>query len=332
MEWVDNYIVVGKTAEEFAANRSTFLDRISENKCNVVVDDMTLEPVRVGETLGIEVDLEGKRYRMSSKWTKKVADAGAPEKWTPRTFSKSMGAIIWCSHVTGRGLCMQPHLMSVLGDTMRNIALRRLKWDDECHVTAEAMEELRSVVRHIGENTWIQWKDHGPQDMDIWADASDTHAAYLILKNHEVIAALVRETRGEHIFLEELSIALDAVAEAHRLGAERVRLFEDNAAAAGSIEKNVSTNFVANTRLRARAPVQVEVTWVSTKVMLADPYTRGAALPALRSATWDLVNYNTAAGNQELRALAHHTFMQKRPMCVCEGENTCQKCEFTGKN
>jgi len=224
---------------------------------------------------------------------------------------------------------MQPHLMSVLGDTMRKIALRQLKWDDECHVTADALKELRSVVTHIGENAWIQWKDQKPQDMDIWADASDTHAAYLIIKNHEVIAALVRETRGEHIFLEELSIALDAVAEAHRLGAERVRLFEDNAAAAGSIEKNVSTNFVANTRLRARAPVQVDVTWVSTTVMLADPYTRGVPLPALRSATHDLVVYNAAVKNQELRAQAHHTFTQKRLMCVCEGVNTCPKCEFT---
>ena len=310
LAWVDNYIVMGKTVEEFTANRSTFLDRISEGRCNVVVDNEALEPVRVGETLGVEVDLETKKYRMSPKWARKVAELGIPQSWTPRTFSKTMGGIIRCSHVTRRGLCMQPHLMSVLGDVMRRIALRQVNWDDECHVTDEAMKELHAVVGHIEENAWIQWRERGPQDMDIWADASDTHAAYLILKDQEVIAALVRETRGEHIFLEELSIALDAVAEAHRLGAERVRLFDDNAAAAGCIEKNVSTNFVANTRLRARAPVQVDVTWVSTKTMLADPYTRGVRPPALHSATWDLVLYNAAAENPELRKKGHHTFQQ----------------------
>ena len=112
LAWVDNYIIVGRTEDEFAANRKTFLGRIHKDKCNVVVDNESLDPVRSGETLGIEVDLEHKRFRMSEKWVEKIKKRGIPTKWTPRTFSKAMGGIIWCSHVTKRGLCMQPHLMS----------------------------------------------------------------------------------------------------------------------------------------------------------------------------------------------------------------------------
>ena len=326
LAWVDNYIIVGRTEDEFAANRKTFLGRIHKDKCNVVVDNESLDPVRSGETLGIEVDLEHKRFRMSEKWVEKIKKRGIPTKWTPRTFSKAMGGIIWCSHVTKRGLCMQPHLMRVLGDIMRRIALRQVKWDDGCEVTKQAMTELDLVMKHIEENAWVQWKERKPHDMDIWADASSTHSAYLIVKNYEVIAALVRETRGKHIFLEELSIALDAVAEAYRLGAERVRLFEDNAPAAGCIEKNVSTNFEANTFLRAKKPIQVDVTWVSTKYMLADPYTRGVTLPAVHSAAQDLHLYNAASENSELRAQGHHTFKQRTLMCVCEVEGQCLLC------
>ena len=330
LAWVDNYLIVGKTTEEFDANRKTFLERIDPvTGCNVVVDNTELTPLRQGETLGIEVDLETKRYRMSAKWADKVATRGTPLTWTPRTFSQSMGGIIWCSHVTRRGLCMQPHLMSVLGDMMRKIALRQIKWDDEFEITNAAQIEMTDVVLHVGRNEWIQWHEKGAPDMDIWTDASDTHAAYLIIQNHEVIDALVRATRGEHIFLEELSIALDAVARAYELGATRARLFCDNAPAGGCIEKKVSTNFVANTRLRGMKPLPVDVHWVSTKYELADPYTRGVPLPEVPCATQDLPLYDAAMEKLELRTLGTHTFRQQRLMCVCEGSDICPRCHPT---
>ena len=330
LAWVDNYIIVGGTPEEFSKNRQTFLERIDpETGCNVVVDDTELKPMQRGETLGIEVDLELKRYRMSPKWVEKVANRGTLSTWTPRTFSQSMGGIIWCSHVTRRGLCMQPHLMSVLGDMMREIAFKQIKWDDEFEITDAAQKEMIDVVHHVERNEWIQWQEANEPDMEIWSDASDTHAAYLIVKNHEVIASLVRETKGEHIFLEELSIALDAVAKAYELGSTRARLFCDNAPAAACIEKKVSTNFVANTRLRAMKPLPVDVTWVSTKFELADPYTRGATLPEVPCATNDLLLYDAAMKNPQLRELGLHTFQQKQPMCICEGKDICQRCQPT---
>ena len=330
LAWVDNYIIVGKTPEDFESNRRIFLERIDPvTGCNVVVDDTELKPVRNGETLGIEVNLETKTYRMSPKWAEKVAARGIPELWTPRAFSQSMGGIIWCSHVTRRGLCMQPHLMSVLGDMMRKIALRQIKWDDDFQVTEAASAEMVDVLRHIAKNEPIQWKEGGIPDMEIWSDASDTHAAYLIIQYQRIIASLVRETRGEHIFLEELSIALDAVAKAYELGATRARLFCDNAPAAACIEKNVSTNFVANTRLRARAPLPVDVTWVSTKYELADPYTRGVTLPEVSCPAQHLHLYDAAITNPQLRELGLHTFQQKRLMCICEGTDICQRCQQT---
>ena len=153
LAWVDNYLIVGKTSEEFKESRKTFLERIDPvTGCNVVVDNTELTPLRRGETLGIEVDLETKRYRMSEKWIKKVATRGTPLTWTPRTFSQSMGGIIWCSHVTRRGLCMQPHLMSVLGDMMRKIALKQIKWDDEFEITPSSQLEMIDVVLHVGKN------------------------------------------------------------------------------------------------------------------------------------------------------------------------------------
>ena len=145
---------------------------------------------------------------------------------------------------------MQPHLMSVLGDIMRRIALKEVSWDERCDVTTQAIGELKNTIELMTANEWIMWREPRNPDFDIWSDASDTHAAYLICRDEKVIAALVRETQGHHIFLEELSIALDAVAAAYKLGATRVRLFCDNAAAAGCIEKNVSTNFTTNASRR----------------------------------------------------------------------------------
>ena len=220
--------------------------------------------------------------------------------------------------------------MSVLGDMMRKIALKQIKWDDEFEITPSSQLEMIDVVLHVGKNEWIQWYEASAPDMDIWTDASDTHAAYLIIQNYEIIDALVRETKGEHIFLEELSIALDAVARAYELGATRARLFCDNAAAGGCIEKKVSTNFVANTRLRVMKPLPVDVHLVSTKYELADPYTRGVPLPEVPCATQDLPLYDAALKNFELRALGTHTFRQQRLMCVCEGLDICPRCHPNG--
>lgn len=306
---------------EFEEHRRTFLQRIDKDGgCNVVVDDTELKPMTQGETLGIEFDLAVKRYRMSEKWTSKIREKGVLEEWTPRTFSQIMGNVIWCSHVMRRGLCHQPHAMAVLGEIMRMISNKEIKWDECCteKVTPTAAEELRKTVAMMGENPWIQWSEPCAHDVEIWSDASDTHAAYLIVQDQKVIAALVRETRGEHIFLEELSIALEAIEEASRLGARKARLFIDNAPAGGAIEKNVSTNFTANVRLAKRSTLPVDTRWVSTKHQLADPYTRGEALPPIGCETDRLALYEQASKSGELRAMATHTFPTMKLMFLDE--------------
>jgi len=185
------------------------------------------------------------------------------------------------------------------------------------------VRELSGAKQIIKNNVWIQWEERRPAEMEVWSDASDTHAAYLVVQYQQVIAALQRETAGEHIFLEELSIALDGIARAYSLGANSVKLFIDNAPAAGSIEKKCSTNFKANTWLREAAPVQLDTQWVSTKFQLADPYTRGTSLPTIPCSTTTLPVYDIALLNSELRARGQHTF-GKRRMCICDGD--CVMC------
>ena len=68
------------------------------------------------------------------------------------------------------------------------------------------------------------------------------------------------------------------------------------------------------------------MTWVSTKYELADPYTRGIALPEVSCPAKDLKLYDAAMTNPQLRELGKHTFEQTRPMCVCEGTESCQRC------
>ena len=304
LAWVDNYCLTGKTLTEFEEHRHIFLQRIAKDGgCNVVVDDTELKPMMQGETLGIEFDLAAKRYRMSEKWSTKIRETVVPEDWTARTYSQIMGNVIWCSHVIKRGLCHQPHAMAVLGEIMRMISNKEIKWDECCtrKVTPTAVEELRKLMALMGENPWIQWSAPSAHDVEIWSDASDTHAAYLIVQQQKVIAALVRETRGEHIFLEELSIALDAIEEASRIGARKAKLFIDNAPAGGAIDKNVSTNFTANVRLAKRSTLPVDTRWVSTKQQLADPYTRGRPVPISRPAGSDSIRIRIGIGSESAR-------------------------------
>ena len=83
-----------------------------------------------------------------------------------------------------------------------------------------------------------------------------------------------RTKEDQHIFYSELSCALGGLSAAHRKGYASAKSCIDNAAAGGALQRGASSNFVANRWLAKRLLTQVEVEWVSTKTMLADPFKR----------------------------------------------------------
>ena len=69
--WVDNFLLLAKTTEEYEAKRKVFLDRC--HSVNMQLDDEATLPKKQTIALGVDMDLSKKRYRMDPEWAENTA-------------------------------------------------------------------------------------------------------------------------------------------------------------------------------------------------------------------------------------------------------------------
>lgn len=285
--WVDNFILLAHNQMEFQNRRSEFRKRLE--RAHLQVDKEELEPQTQGTILGIEFDLLRKRFRMDPEWVHK-AQARIQSIIQKGNISIEelyvlSGTLVWRSHVTGRKLCNMPHLFQALGKFGQKVGKKEMSWDDKFEIDPALKIELVCETEILVANNWIpKTQATADEGIEIWSDASDTHWAYIIYKQGEIVSAKRGPTKdGYHIYYAELSAAIAAIMDAKRHGHKRIRLYIDNAAAALAIQRGVSSNFSANRWLSHIQDMSVEVVWVPTTEQRADYLTRAVngSLPDL---------------------------------------------------
>jgi len=276
--WVDNFIVLADDYLGFIANREEFLKRT--HAVNVLLDDESLSPNTSLIALGMEFDLNLKRYRMDPKWITKASarleTILSQEHVTTADLYVIGGTLTWRNHVVQRKLCNMPHTFQRIGDAASRIAKGTLKWTDSVKVSPELQLELREELQLLSSNAWIHLPDgESTPTADVWSDASDERWAFLLIEEGLTAVARTGPTKEElHIFYSELSAALGGIIAARRRGHKHVRVYIDNAPAAHALRRGVSSNFRANKWLAAVQDMTLDVIWVPSKQQLADLYTR----------------------------------------------------------
>jgi hypothetical protein len=276
--WVDNFLILGKDAEDYGQKRNTFLERA--RSVGLKLDDVELAPRRGGTALGVEFDLIQKRYRMDPQWVARTIEKlGSFQKENAISILDLYtvcGTLIWRSQVMGEKLCKIPHIMALLGAAAKRVAAGGW-WTDLIPIPKEAALEFTGELNALQENRWKDRLQIPEGDTaQVWSDASNSYSMYMVLFRGVVMAAERKEVpAGEHIYYSELKVAVDGVTRAYELGFRKIQENIDNAPAGQALERGVSTNFSAN-RILQRIPhdALLTVKWWSTIEQLADPWTR----------------------------------------------------------
>jgi len=241
-------------------------------------DEHDVIPSQRDVALGIEFDLTLKRYRLDPNWTAKahtrIHSILSQDVITLQDMYTISGTMVWFYFVMSKDLCHIPFTLQSVGRVAKAVA-DGARWCDPMQLCPQTREEITRASDLILSNDWTEPRKTFLPECEIWSDASKTHWAFLIFVKDVLVEAKCGLTKeDQHIFYSELSCALGGLSAAHRKGYASAKSCIDNAAAGGALQRGASSNFVANRWLAKRLLTQVEVEWVSTKIMLADPFTR----------------------------------------------------------
>ena len=276
--WIDNFIFAGQNEDEVAENYAEFLQRC--NEANVKIDILDAKPKDRLIVLGMEFNLAKSTYRLDPAWIENKKQKLRPDTtMTPRALYEITGSLIWHDYVKRIPLCHQDANI----ETIRRVAhamAENGQWDTPIQFTDAEVAELQAWLSTLWENNSAVWTAESVPQLQLWSDASDNEWAALYLDDEELIAAeqgsFVGGPRAWHIFIKE-AYAADKVLQATN-GIPRL-INIDNLPLVHCIKRGFSANRLVNAFIKTWDLKNIQAKWVSTKVQLADAFTRGVKIP-----------------------------------------------------
>jgi hypothetical protein len=271
--WVDDFII-GGSREQFAKNRRTFQRRL--HKYNVEVDS-DLTPTSSLTALGLEFDLNAKRYRLAPDWAaskaQKASDIASAQSQTFRQLLELWGTLIWASYARGLPLWTHPECLAALSQVAKHSGAL----DDPVPLPDYCRADLDSWIAEVRLNEWRQAPSHTTSFDDVvFSDASSTGAAFLRVHAEQIVSGQMwQRADTDNIFLAELAALIAAD------GNPLTTLYcTDNSALYYALRKGHSSSYAANKLLGKRfASDRPAQAWIPTDIMPADKHSRAVPLP-----------------------------------------------------
>ena len=277
MAWLDNFIFAGRTDQEVSDNFLEFLARCK--KANAQVDVEKPMPSIVLRALGIEFNMELGSYRLDPEWVLKKASLQPTRSMSPRCLYEMTGTMIWHDFVKRIPLCHQDCNIELIRRVAKLMA-DNPTWDEPTPVSAAEVESLSRWLDNLRANEPKVWTPAIVPTLDLWSDASDDEWAALLLQGDELIAAeqgkFVGGPRGWHIFIKE-AFAADKVLQVTKGLHRQINI--DNQPLVHCINRGFSANRLVNAFIKSWDLENIRAVWIPTTEELADPFTRGVAIP-----------------------------------------------------
>ncbi len=267
-----------------ASHREEFLSRAK--KYNVELDDQSLESSGKLKALGLDFDLQLKRYRLDPDWITRRSDSW--RAWwenhrsgvsTPlRSTLEVYGALIWASNAKRVPLWTYAEGLACLTDTAKKCG--SMGFDAPHTLPDYAIANTAKWISDVTRNEWTTPTSGCVSGYHvIVSDASDVGTAFVELMGNAIISAGSRpRTDGEIIFLAETA-ALCEGAEAS-LDPLTALYCTDNQALHFALRKGHSSSYLANCMLRRTFGVQKpESMWIPSDCNITDGASRGGPLP-----------------------------------------------------
>jgi hypothetical protein len=313
LAWLDDFIIGGRSAEEFEQNRTEFRRRVT--RYNIEVDDLELEPTTsLFRAVGLQFDLKDKRYRLDPDWVeKKIRPLRDSDLTSPRSFRSwfvVFGSLVWADYARGSPLWARAECLAAMSHLARTCDG---DFDKLASLPAYALPNLRQWLTDAYENHWASPPPTRPNAPDhfIFSDASGHTSAWIRISHDLIFEGAQWATDDDrHIFLKELEAFLQATSKTAQLSGEKVYVL-DNTAVNFANRRGHSSSYAANVMLRdalgKRRPWSM---WTPTTLQLADPFTRGRIFS----------NPPTRLDHDELAALRS---AQRQWDCELEAKTSC---------
>ena len=243
-----------------------------------------------GQILGMEIDLEAKRWRLSPEWIQKTvawSDVLDFEGSLPlRLWWRLIGSCLWRRHALSQPI----RRMIALLRWMSEVAKAELQegpsdgnWDRLVYMGEEARSCLRAELTLLRDNEWQKWSSPPEKIVDVVSDASLTAWAF-VFQDKPTWSKFEGSwaTSRTDIFRKEAFAAARAIEHvlATEEGCFRIRIGIDNSAVIAAFTRAYTLNMDALEAidkvltLAAERGCVVEPYWVPTDKNIADKYTR----------------------------------------------------------
>ena len=289
--WIDDNLILGKSAGEASARLRGFLRRADEVGAEVNREKSTLTPVQVCTYAGIEWDLRGRRMRLPGEWRRKarvvmdvLLSASGPSL---REVWKGIGAVIWATYAMGDRFCGVPDMLAWIRARGAEVSAGAIDWDDQVQISAGMRTDLRVFVeRRLVPDVWRvpRWKLSPEEGCDtvVWSDACPEGWGFIVrtLAGGRAFRKWGTWSTVEDIFILELRAMAWGVLHAVRGGARRILVVGDNAAVVAVLEKGHCAVRLGNTvlerlfRVTDGAGAGMLSRWIATDRMPADELSR----------------------------------------------------------
>jgi hypothetical protein len=290
--WLDNFIITAGTRSDASRKWGEFERRCRDVNAEIHGEGRELgTPIQRFECLGIDFDLAMGAHRLTAEWLRRWAES--PE-WkrvrrgggTAREFAKVFGWLVWAAEVRGEGLCTVPSTLSFVSRLGRRLHDSDA-WEEEVTISPSVRRELGAALTHFRSNAWIHGEAERDYAGELWSDASATEWSAVYARGRTLLAGSQGAIAGgssRQIYFQELL--------AHTMGICDLPLEPglihcpiDNAAAVRALERGHGRGYAVNKLLakgRQRAAarnIRPRYHWIPTRLQLADPFTRGYAIP-----------------------------------------------------
>ena len=172
---IDNFLLMGHTAEELTTTVSTFMSR-----CSYVNLELKAPPAAPAQTLvalGLHMDLVLKRHQLDPSWV--ASHTAYIQHWISarrgkikvRSYWVALGLCIWTLTATLQPLAPLSRALQHASGLAKKIAAADITWETAVFLPVPAVDSVTEVLHLALANPWYTWKQ-GLPTVAISADAS----------------------------------------------------------------------------------------------------------------------------------------------------------------
>jgi hypothetical protein len=282
----DDFLVLGDDEQQTESRAATVRSRITRCGGTLHATKSMTSPATIFVYMGIEWDLENKRFRLSpsfvAKWSPWLNKLPSEQLGSLHLLYSVVAAILYALRIWDEPACYYFEITRWVSQISASIGNGHRTWQDRASFPQKVWAEVLTLSTRLSSNPWCTWQAGPPTSpTQIYSDASSCGWAWITYQGGILEGRCGPAPVAMHINVLELWALWQAI----RIVAQRSPglawiAWCDNLVVVHQVRRRRSPSFWPNFILRALCKLlkdtgsRLQVNWISTTEQLADRFTR----------------------------------------------------------